>query len=84
MIMFHVNFQGCFSSGIHFLRGLPELCWMTLRAAAPRAEGAITGLDHSSGVKSMSAFLQVVRVSPNGCFQNRGTPKWMVYNGKLY
>ena len=29
MIMFHVNFQGCFSSGIHFLRGLPELCWMT-------------------------------------------------------
>ena len=34
--------------------------------------------------KTVSPSRVMLKTPPYGCFQNRDTPKWMVYNGKPY
>ena len=56
-----------------------------LTAGSPKNHPALKSGNH---LPTKPSWLQVQAVNlpgcTNGCFQNRGTPKWMVYNGKPY
>ena len=73
----------CHPGGDHYRRGrsktIPPDLQILQELSMPIAETA-----SSRPPSATKHTLEVQDQTMDGCFKNRGTPKWMVYNGKPY